>query len=55
MQATQAASAFRLPDGAGESTLLLVLTGYQLPDGGSLSLAARPLEQGRIKSFASVR
>lgn len=32
------------PNGAGKSTLLRVLTGYQLPDGGSISLADRPLE-----------
>ncbi len=33
------------PNGAGKSTLLRVLTGYQPPDGGRVSLAARPLNE----------
>ncbi len=43
------------PNGAGKSTLLRVLTGYQLPDGGSISLAARPLEEWSNEALSRQR
>ncbi|MCT4704077.1 heme ABC transporter ATP-binding protein [Enterobacteriaceae bacterium H20N1] len=43
------------PNGAGKSTLLRVLTGFQLPDGGSVSLADRPLDEWPNEALARQR
>ncbi len=43
------------PNGAGKSTLLRVLTGYQPPDGGSVSLASRPLEEWSNEALSRQR
>ncbi|RKQ38702.1 heme ABC transporter ATP-binding protein [Enterobacter sp. R1(2018)] len=43
------------PNGAGKSTLLRVLTGYQLPDGGSVSLAQRPLDEWSNEALSRQR
>ncbi|WP_435948020.1 heme ABC transporter ATP-binding protein [Dryocola sp. BD586] len=43
------------PNGAGKSTLLRVLTGYQLPDGGGVSLAERPLDEWTNEALSRQR
>ncbi|WP_435930098.1 heme ABC transporter ATP-binding protein [Dryocola sp. BD613] len=43
------------PNGAGKSTLLRVLTGYQPPDDGSVSLAERPLAEWSNEALSRQR